>query len=136
MIRLLKYIASGGVVVGGLIAGLVTSDRTLPNFQIQTISAGCLTAPEPIKARTSGHSIIITATISAANPCHTVGGTVSLTGNSITGNLVAQPTGALCVQCVGQLVAEIVVSDLAAGFYTIRLDTADGPLETGVELLE
>lgn len=45
-----------------------------------------------------------------------------------------ESTGGACVQCIGEVVGEVTVSNLAEGTYTLKLETPQGKRTTTVSI--
>jgi len=122
------------LVMVALLSGCTQSQQEV-GYEIETISAECksgeLSDPE---VSVEGNSIVIVEPFETPNPCYEVTGNVSLEGKEIVVELRPESTGGACVQCIGEVVGEVTVSNLAEGTYTLKLETPQGKRTTTVSI--
>jgi hypothetical protein len=135
MFGFVKYVVTGAVVVGGFVAGLVSSHSTT-GFEIRMVSSVCtiLAIVPPANVRAEGRSVIITVPVSTTVPCDTVTGIVNVVGRNINANLSVLPSSGGCVQCAGTVVTEVVVSVAVPGVYNVSVELPGGPFNGTVEV--
>lgn len=100
-------------------AGCVQETTVKPEWKVETVSAECATGEGDLDIRAVGTSIIITAPMQTSTPCYDAVADVTMDGNRIVVEIGAVTQGVICVECVGEVVGRVTISNLAAGSYTV-----------------
>ncbi|MBI2084293.1 MAG: hypothetical protein HYT70_01615 [Candidatus Aenigmarchaeota archaeon] len=131
-----KYLVPVALLLIGvsIVLFLVSQNGVTSSYSIKTISQTCFTEPHDLDVRGESNSIIITAPMSTPNPCYYAGGNVDFRNGDINVRLIPFPEGGVqvCVQCIGEIVGEVVVQNLSSGVHEVNVTTPDRTVTTSI----
>jgi hypothetical protein len=118
-----------------VILGLIMAREVQPRYNISTISAECASsdAIQP-GIRVDNGIVIIVEPFLTPNPCYEVLGEVSFKVDYIVVNLFVESTNELCLECTGEAVGEVTISNLRKGDYGILVRTPQRAENTTVTI--
>lgn len=96
------------------------------SYEIKTVKNVCVFDEFPEQSVVvSGRDVVLTVPIATPTPCYEVFGSVASSGKEISVNLDTRKASEVCVECIGTVVAEVVISDIEPGKHTIQITTPD-----------
>ncbi len=105
-----------------------------PPYTVETLTAACQSRPVLPEIRVAGNSVILTEAIQTPNPCYTIRGHVEMTDHHLDVELYPVRREEVCVQCIGELVGRITITDLPAGDYSVTLRTRQRETNTTITI--
>ena len=127
-----KYFSIAAILLAIIVMIMAGSKQTVstPNFTVETISALCSVSSSnseksDIQIKAEGNNIVVTAPVKTPTPCYIVAGNVKMTGKNIDIELTPSPKESVCIQCVGEVTAKVVVQNLTKGVYGVKLKIPD-----------
>lgn len=105
-----------------------------PTFAIETVSSTCMSEPHDLEISAEGKSIVITAPLFTPNPCYSVTGDVRFNGRNVDVDLTPVYRGGVCIQCLGEVTGKVVIQNLSAGSYNVKVTTTNGLATTIVRI--
>ncbi len=104
---------------------ILTVQKSIPPFTIETISSTCMSEEHDLDVRAEGDSIVIIAPMQTPNPCYSVAGDVKFSGRDIEVDLSAVSKQTVCIQCVGEVTGKVVIQNLTKGTYSVKVKTPE-----------
>jgi len=108
-----------------VVIAILTVQKSIPSFTIETISSTCMTGEHDLDIRAEGNSIVIIAPIQTPNPCYSVVGDVKFSGRNIEVDLSAVSKQGVCIQCIGEVTGKVVIQNLTKGTYSVKIKTPE-----------
>lgn len=104
-------------------------------YQIETISNTCTFDVYPQQnATVSGSTLTLVVPIQTPTPCYDVNGTVNFSGSDIFVNLQTEKRGQVCVDCIGEVVGKVTISNLDRGDYSVHVTAPDKSVTQQVKI--
>jgi hypothetical protein len=127
----------GVLIVAGLYVSYSAKATSSLPLRVETILASCFTDGEVGggEIRAVSNSIVITQPIQTSTPCYEATAIAEMRGREIGVKIGARPVGDVCIQCVGEIVARVAVTDLPAGVYKLNIEYPGGASEATITVL-
>jgi hypothetical protein len=103
---------------------------------METLSATCKSNDTPLDIDVIGNTIVIKKALPTPHPCHVMRGEMKITGNKIEVNLHPKSKDTVCIQCIGEVVGQITISNLPKGTYSLVLETPKRVLTKTIRIEE
>jgi hypothetical protein len=126
----------GVLIVAGLYVSYSAKATSSLPLRVETILASCFAGGgRGGEIRAISNSIVITQPIQTSTPCYEATATAEMRGREIGVKIGVQPVGQVCIQCVGEIVARVAVTDLPAGVYKLNIEYPGGASEATITVL-
>lgn len=88
-------------------------------YKVETISASCMIFENEPDIRAVGNSIQIIFPMNASTPCYSANATATFSQGTFRVKFYTEELSRVCVQCIGEIVGKVMISDLKPGNYGV-----------------